>query len=272
MRPPEIEGAMFIAACGLYHGPATLDELHELTEWETTRDNLIKTLSELRGRALAERGDIERRADSGEAETVFGYRLTDDGRRAVMETIDNYLFIVKRFTDPNEAAKIARPEVLSFTIRDDGPERPHRDRHPFPSELDILLGEAPPEAGPPIRVILGARLHARDVCGLLVEDFDRAAGALAIAGRVVRLAPELQRVIIEAIGERGAGPLFVRPTGRAWNSEALSNAFREARDAAGLERDLVLIGRHHNHKGRQHQHQRKQSSHAKPETSRLMRS
>lgn len=212
MRPPEIEGAMFLAACGLIIDPGSLDEVFERLDWETGRPNLNRALLKLRDRGLVETGIITRRGENGGTVELDGYRLTDDGKRAVVETIDNYLFIAKRFSPAAmDAEENAGSETIDFTPADRHADRPNRDRHPTREELELLLRYAPRELAAPVKVILGCGLSANIVCDLTVGDYDRVTGVLKVPGRVVTLPMELRDLITSAIGSREAGRLFLRP-------------------------------------------------------------
>ena len=151
---------------------------------------------------------------------------------------------------PKAATDSASAEVVDLVEDTSESDRPPHDRHPFPSELEFLLRSAPPELAPIVRVILEVKIPARLACRALIEDFNPAAGTLEVEGRSYWLPDHLAELISRMIGDRRAGPLFVRPTGRPWAYGTLRDAFRDARNAAGLPRDLVLVGRHNNAKGR----------------------
>lgn len=247
MRKPEIEGAMFLAACGLLPGPATGGELAARLDWETGEANLDRALGKLRGRRLVESGEMKRRGPDGEVATAYVHRLTELGARAVTETINNYVFAAKKFLEAPPGGDGF--EALDFKPADP-PARPHRDVHPEPDELDLLLSHAAPELAAPCRLVLAGVLKAEEIGLLAVADFDRRGGFLRLPSRVVPLPDELRRVVEAAVGGREAGPLFPRPRGDVWTRGALTAAFRHARKKASLPPDMVLIGRHKNHLGR----------------------
>jgi integrase len=63
--------------------------------------------------------------------------------------------------------------------------------------------------------------------------------------RIIPLGKKLLPTILQAIGDRTEGPVFLSSRGGAWDVANLSSMFRKLRDAAGLKRDLVLYHLRH---------------------------
>jgi integrase len=97
-----------------------------------------------------------------------------------------------------------------------------------------------------------------ELCAATIAQFDRTSGEIVLeihktsskTGKDRRIAvghPTLVRLINESIGDRTAGTIFLRVDGSSWTADAMSAAFRKARDAAGLRRGLVLYLARHEH-------------------------
>lgn len=250
MRLPEIGGRAYTVAVGLLWGPATFDELVDRFPWETSEGNLMQTLRHLDRRQLIECGDCVRTLADGSTEKAYVYRLTADGKQAILEAAEYFDFLIKKFSmTPAEPV----PTIRNFEPRQ-SPDRPNGDRHPSREELAILLEHAPPELAAPVKIILSCKIRSEPVCGLTVRDFDRMTGSLSLPGRVVRLPIDVADAVAKAINGREAGPLFLRPgRKKPWSASSLKMAFWKARTAAGLPTNLVLIGRKENYRGRQPQ-------------------
>ncbi|MGE5191684.1 MAG: hypothetical protein ACM3U2_04225 [Deltaproteobacteria bacterium] len=63
--------------------------------------------------------------------------------------------------------------------------------------------------------------------------------------RVIPIGTALAKILHEAIGGRTAGAVFLTDRGKPWTVCALGDVHRRLRDAAGLDRAIVLYcGRH----------------------------
>ena len=64
-----------------------------------------------------------------------------------------------------------------------------------------------------------------------------------IKNRTVQISPELVPVLIEAIDGRESGWVFVTRSSQRWIRDRISRAFRQARKAAGLPEEVLIMGR-----------------------------
>lgn len=67
------------------------------------------------------------------------------------------------------------------------------------------------------------------------------------AARKIAVGERLEALILQSLGERTAGLLFVTARGKAWTPATLSASFRRARNAAELDKRLVLYSARHEH-------------------------
>lgn len=96
-----------------------------------------------------------------------------------------------------------------------------------------------------------------EICQATVENWDRIERQIVITkhktakktGRPRRIAvgEALEAIILESLGDRSTGHLFVTPTGLPWDVPKLSAAFRKARNELGLPKEIVLYTTRHEH-------------------------
>lgn len=65
--------------------------------------------------------------------------------------------------------------------------------------------------------------------------------------RRIHVGEVLEAIILESLDGRTTGPLFLTPTGLQWTVPSLSAAFRLARNALGLNKEIVLYTSRHEH-------------------------
>jgi integrase len=208
-------------------------------------------------RSLEARGLVDRvrwAPAAGDAEargrrTLRGYRISQAGRSAWRETLDYYLFFANRFapgrkrTGHAEGDEAARVDVAPFA-----PFTRLADRLANESEAAAIAAAASPELRRLLRAAECGPLGLEQLVALDVEDVDLVAPTLRVrgAGRrlpMVEMGPALVAIVSEAAGDRKSGPVFRTSAGRRWTKSAAAGAFADARERAGVAREVKLIGR-----------------------------
>lgn len=161
---------------------------------------------------------------------------------------------------------VALTTLQSFAVREkllavrwfeklEKPRMGRRERIPTAAEIAALLKDA----SPAFRLIYtglsqtGAR--PGELCRVQIADVDWTKGAIVLlehktAGktgrpRVIPIGKGFSRTLKTAIGERTAGPVFLAAHGQGWEPGSLSSMHRRLRDAAGLEKTIVLYSARH---------------------------
>lgn len=137
----------------------------------------------------------------------------------------------------------------------DKPPMGHRTQLPTPEQTEKLLAAGSPAF---CRIYTALRLSAArpgEMCRATVADWDRDAGLIILAEhktakktgkpRKIPINEDLKALILESLGDRTEGPLFLTEQGRPWKSEYLSSTYGRTRKKAGLPKGLVLyLARH----------------------------
>lgn len=132
-----------------------------------------------------------------------------------------------------------------------------RQRIPNPEEVPRLVAALPQAAALIYRALLQCGARPNELVRATVADWDRAKQRIVLTqhktaektgeARTIQVGARLRAILLEALGERTAGPLFVRECGRPWRVDALSRAFRLARAAAGVPSEVCLYCARHFH-------------------------
>lgn len=150
-------------------------------------------------------------------------------------------------------------EALKKPVIDDIDKPVGRMRERLPTEAEVELIKS--HANGAFRLIYqalrqcGARPN--ELARATVADWDRESSQIVLSehktarktgqARKIPVGEKLRALILEALGDRLKGNLFVTITGRPWTTAALSSSFRRARDAANLDKRLVLYSARHEH-------------------------
>jgi len=177
-----------------------------------------------------------------------------DGREKAPDTIRANVIAFEQLQ--KYAIKI---EAIRKPILDDIEKPAGRMRERLPTEAEVEQIKA--QAAPAFRLVYqalrqcGARPN--ELARATVAHWDRDARQIVLTehktarktgqARRIAVGEKLQGLLNESLGDRTSGPLFTTPTGRAWTTESLSSSFRKARNAAGLDRSIVLYSARHEH-------------------------
>lgn len=133
-----------------------------------------------------------------------------------------------------------------------------REALPTREQTQALLEHLAPEFRPLFRALRLTGARPGELCAAEIADWDQAAGMIVRQRhktarktgrpRIIPVGhPSLVEILRAAIGERTSGPIFLRPSGKAWTVTAASRMYRLARRAAGLPESLVLYLTRHEH-------------------------
>ncbi len=96
-----------------------------------------------------------------------------------------------------------------------------------------------------------------ELCAARIEQLEGVAGEMVIVmdehktarktgmKRRILLTPDAESIVVAAIGERTAGPIFLTASGKAWLRDRLSREYRRCRDHFGISRKVVLYCSRH---------------------------
>jgi integrase len=132
-----------------------------------------------------------------------------------------------------------------------------RTRIPTPEETQRLLENATPEFRRVYQALRQSGARPNEICRATIADWKRPQQVIILeehktaekTGEVRRIAvgARMEQLLLEAVGDRTDGPIFLSPTGRPWTPQRLSTIYCQLRKKAGLARDLVLYLARHEH-------------------------
>lgn len=132
-----------------------------------------------------------------------------------------------------------------------------RLRIPTAEELQQLLAKAPPEFAVIFRALRECGARPDELCRATIADWRREKRLIVLERhktakktglpREIPVGDRFAKTLLEAIGTRVAGPIFLNSRARAWSPQRISAIYRGLRDAAGLPKDLVLYLARHEH-------------------------
>lgn len=177
--------------------------------------------------------------------TAAGVGMSDSTRRhnaVALESLQSFA-LTQHILDKRIFERLEKPRVGQ------------RTRIMTATEVAQLLERASPQF---LRIYSALRqcgARPGELCGLTIADWNREAQVIVIAQhktarktgkpRRIPVGAKLQAILLESIGERTEGPLFVNPSGKAWTPENLTQTFARLRKAAKLPAGLVLyLARH----------------------------
>lgn len=125
-----------------------------------------------------------------------------------------------------------------------------RDRIPTEAEQRAILAEASPALAQILGCLRLTGARPGELCGAMIEDYDREAGMIVLrqhktakktgAKRKIGVGRHVRDIVVQAIGDRTSGPIFLNDHGRPWSAGTVSHAFHDARDRAGVTSEIVL--------------------------------
>jgi integrase len=130
-----------------------------------------------------------------------------------------------------------------------------RDRIPTAAEIATILRYAPADFALIYRALRACGARPGELCKAQITNVNWQIGLIELADhktarktgkpRRIALGRELKKLVLEAIGSRTAGPIFLSSRGKPWTVPALGQIFRRIRTKTGLPKDLVLyLARH----------------------------
>jgi len=132
-----------------------------------------------------------------------------------------------------------------------------RQRIPTDAEREQLLEKASTEFRRMYEALRRTGARPGELCAAKIEDWDRPARVIVLAQhktaretgqpRRIGVGTKLEPLLIEAIGDRTAGPIFLDERGLPWTVKRLSKRHLRLRDRAGLAKDLCLYLARHEH-------------------------
>lgn len=148
------------------------------------------------------------------------------------------------------------PEAIKINI--EKPQGNLRDRIPTADEIKAICEAASPAFR---RIYQALRLTGAkpgELARLNIQDWDQEKSRLVLSRRahgnpqqqttrVIPVGDKLRTILMEAVGDRTSGAVFLTPQNKPWVVSSLSQTFRRLRDQLGLSEELVLFAIRHEH-------------------------
>lgn len=132
-----------------------------------------------------------------------------------------------------------------------------RERLPTPSEVEQIKAESDPAFVLVYQALRQCGARPNELARATTENWDKANGMIVLRehktakktgrAREIAVGDKMLALIMESMGERTEGHLFLTPRGKPWTPASLSATFRRARDRAELDRELVIYSARHEH-------------------------
>lgn len=178
-----------------------------------------------------------------------------DGSRVAPDTERLTIVSFERLQGWSVDNKLVEAKIFNNAL--EKPRGRQRDRVPTEAETRKLLKKASRAFRDIYQALRLCGARPNELVRARIEDLDPALGAIILAEhktarkvgkpRVIPIGDKLADLIKRVIGQRPGGHIFLDERGEPWTTQRLSRKYRELRDAAGLERDLVLYMARHEH-------------------------
>jgi integrase len=132
-----------------------------------------------------------------------------------------------------------------------------RERLPTEAEVELIKANSKPAFAIVYQALRQCGARPNELARATVADWDRERRQIVLQhhktvrktgqSRKIAVGERMEALILESLGDRTTGHMFVTTTGKPWTTESLSSSFRKARNAAGLDRQLVLYSTRHEH-------------------------
>jgi integrase len=132
-----------------------------------------------------------------------------------------------------------------------------RDRLPTPEEVEKIKAVAPRVFVLAWQALRQSGARPNELGRFAVDNWDRPASLIVLGKhktakktgrpRKITVGEKLQALIVESLGTRTEGPLFLTPRGHQWTTDTLSQSFRRYRIKAGVEKGVVIYSSRHEH-------------------------
>lgn len=177
-----------------------------------------------------------------------------DGRPKAADTIRANMVSVEQW----QKFALKEKAIDAPLIEDlDKPVGRNRERLPTAEEVDQLKADFSREFNLVYEALRRSGARPNELARATVADWDRVSGMIVLADhktatktgqpRRIAVGDKLRDLILESLGERTSGRLFLSPQGRSWTTESLSATFRRSRNKLGLDRQIVLYCTRHEH-------------------------
>lgn len=149
-----------------------------------------------------------------------------------------------------------RLEIPCVLVRDgEKPLGRIRERIPTQSEASGIAEVAHPAFRLIFQALRRSGARPNELANATIADWGRSENLIVLLKhktakktgrpRKIVVGKQLATIILESIGARTEGPLFLTPRGQAWSTDSLSQAFARYRREAKVDADLKLYGMRH---------------------------
>jgi len=177
-----------------------------------------------------------------------------NGKEKAPDTIRANIVVLERL----EQFSIKRQLVKHpFVGEHEKPAGRMRDRLPTAEEVAKIKAIASPEFNLVYQALRQSGARPNEIARSTVADWDRVTGQIVLlkhktirkTGRPRKIAvgEKLTALILASLGDRTEGPLFRTPRGNQWTTDTLSQTFSRYRNAAGVDKSVVLYSSRHEH-------------------------
>lgn len=137
------------------------------------------------------------------------------------------------------------------------PRTGRRERYATPEETQVLIAGMRKDSHLIYRTLRLTGARPGELCKAQISELEGPPGARMIVltqhktarktgrRREIILSPAAEELVMQAIGDRTEGPIFLTVRRKAWIRDRLSRTFRQSRNAAGIDRRVVLYCSRH---------------------------
>lgn len=202
----------------------------------------------------------------------FGHRRP---KKIKKHELDDYFLIENRWPDGTDKAPdtiranyIAAEQLEKFAIKHELIKRRFlgtfekpvgriRERLPTPDEVEKIKSVASKAFCLAYQALRQSGARPNEMARATVADWDQEKSVIVLVHhktarktgrpRKITVGDKLKSLIIESLGDRTEGPLFLTPRGKQWTTDTLSQSFSRYRNNVGVDRSVVLYSSRHEH-------------------------
>lgn len=215
---------------------------HSKATWQSYNTHIKKFLRTFAERELADIKPIELR------QWINSCKTKADGTPYAPDTIRCLVICVEAFQSFAVEMELIPQKITKM----DKPQTRLRERLPTEEEIEAIFAHAPEDFVPIYKALRLTGARPSELCNATIEQIDKSKEYRRIVitehktakktgkPKVIPIGEKLGLIIDKAIGERTSGPIFLRVSGKPWNTDKLGRCFRQIRQRAGLPDDLIV--------------------------------
>jgi len=242
MRCPRIGAMQFLVLSALLYGPGRpRREIIKHISWSRKLKSFDELMRKLHRFGFVQKSRVVRIRNRVETDAVWS--ITIAGREVWRETADFYLWTIEHIAKTDLSGSTSHTDDSDPVVFEEEipfVKKNQNWRKPTSAEEQRLLANTKPEFVRFYRMFVALNISIEELASAEVEDVADNGRFLHINGQVAVLNEGDRSIVIDAIGDRTAGPLLLRPNGKCWLLKHVLEMFSLLRKQAGIPFGVTL--------------------------------